>query len=130
MPFLKAYLGTIVSFLIVDAIWISLFVRHMYRETMGPMLLETPNYLAAGLFYLGYAAGVVVLAVLPALTSRNAKTALINGAVLGAVAYGTFALTNYSVFKGWTTGLVFSDILWGTFLTALSAGCGYLFARD
>mgnify|MGYP001822864359 FL=1 len=130
MPFLKAYLGTIASFVLVDAIWISLFVRHMYQEIMGPMLLETPNYLAAGLFYLGYAAGVVVLAVLPALTSRNAKTALINGAVLGAVAYGTFALTNYSVFKGWTTGLVFSDILWGTFLTALSAGCGYLFARD
>ena len=130
MPFLKAYLGTIVSFLIVDAIWISLFVRHMYQETMGPMLLDTPNYLAAGLFYLAYAAGVVVLAVLPALAARNGKTAVINGAVLGAVAYGTFALTNYSVFKGWTTTLVFSDILWGTFLTALSAGCGYLFARD
>lgn len=130
MPYLKAYLGTIVAFVVVDAIWIGLFVRHLYRETMGPLLLETPNYIAAGLFYLAYAAGVVVLAVLPALAARNAKTALINGAVLGAIAYGTFALTNFAVFKGWTTSLVLSDILWGTFLTALSAGCGYLFARS
>ena len=129
MSFLKAYLGTIIAFVVVDAIWISLFVRHLYRETMGPLLLETPNYLAAGLFYLAYSAGVVVLAVLPALAVRNPRAALINGAVLGAVSYGTFALTNYAMFRGWTTSLVFSDILWGTFLTALSAGCGFLFAR-
>ncbi len=130
MPLLKAYLGTIVAFVVVDAIWISLFVRHLYRETMGPLLLETPNFLAAGLFYLVYPAGIIVLAVLPALATRKLKTALINGAVLGAVAYGTFALTNYAVFKGWTTSLVLSDILWGAFLTALCAGCGYLFARS
>ena len=130
MPFLRAYLATIVAFIVVDAIWISLFVRHLYRETMGQLLLETPNFLAAGLFYLLYTTGIVVLAVLPALTARSAKTAVINGALLGAVAYGTFALTNFAVFKGWTTSLVISDIAWGTFLTALSASCGYLFARS
>ncbi|NNF41292.1 MAG: DUF2177 family protein, partial [Woeseiaceae bacterium] len=52
-----------------------------------------------------------------------------NGGVLGAISYGTFTLTNFSVLQGWTTGLVVSDIAWGTFLTAVSAGCGYLFAR-
>lgn len=130
MSLLKAYLGTTISFLIVDAIWISFFVQSYYQQAVGHLLLDSPNFVAAGLFYLAYAAGVVVLAVQPALASRSLKTAVVNGAVLGAIAYGTFTLTNFSVLKGWTTGLVFSDIAWGTFLTALSAGCGYLSARD
>lgn len=130
MSLLKAYLGTTISFLVVDAIWISLFVRDYYQQTVGHLLLDSPNYVAAGLFYLAYAAGVVVLAVQPALASHKLKTAVVNGAVLGAIAYGTFTLTNFSVLKGWTTGLVFSDIAWGTFLTALCAVGGYLFARN
>lgn len=129
MSLLKAYLGTTISFLIVDAIWISLFVQGYYQQAVGHLLLDSPNYIAAGLFYLAYAAGVVILAVQPALASRSLKTAVVNGAILGALAYGTFALTNFSVLKGWTTGLVFSDIAWGTFLTALCAVCGYLSAR-
>jgi len=130
MSFVKAYFGATVSFLIVDAVWIALVVRGYYQETVGHLLLENPNYLAAGLFYLAYTAGIVVLAVQPALTTNRWKTALQNGAVLGAVAYATFTLTNYSVLKGWTIGLVVSDIVWGTFLTALSAGCGFALARN
>lgn len=130
MQFFRAYLGTTVTFLVVDAIWISLFVRDYYQDTVGHLLLDEPNFLAAGLFYVAYTAGVVVLAVKPALALRKITVALCNGAVLGAVAYGTFTLTNYSVLTGWTGGLVFSDIVWGTFLTALCAGCGFLTARD
>jgi uncharacterized membrane protein len=129
MSFAKAYLGTILPFLIIDAVWIRFVVSGYYQETVGHLLLDTPNFVPAGLFYLAYAAGIVVLAVRPAIAAQKLKTALINGGILGAIAYGTFTLTNYSVLQGWTTGLVISDILWGTFLTGLSAGCGYLFAR-
>jgi uncharacterized membrane protein len=128
--FVKAYLGTTVAFLIVDAIWISLFVGNHYQNTVGHLLLATPKFLPAGLFYLAYPAGIVLFAVQPALISQHMRTALINGAVLGAIAYGTFSLTNFSVLKGWTTGLVVSDISWGGFLTAVCACCGYLLARD
>ncbi len=130
MLFVKAYIGTTVPFLVIDAIWISFFVSDYYRKTVGHLLLETPNFLAASLFYLVYAAGVVILAVQPAIAARKLRTALINGSILGAVAYGTFTLTNYSVLQGWTAGLVVSDIAWGTFLTSLSAGCGFLLARN
>lgn len=130
MSLAKAYLGTTVPFLVIDAIWISQFVRGYYQETVGHLLLAEPNFVAAGLFYLAYTAGIVVLAVQPAVATRKFKTALINGGVLGAVAYGTFALTNYSVLKGWTSGMVLSDIVWGTCLTAICAGCGYLVARS
>jgi len=129
MIFLKAFIGTLVTFLVVDIAWISMVVRGMYQREIGPMLLDSPNMTAAAIFYLAYVAGIVVLAVQPAIASGSVRVAVINGAVLGAIAYGTFTMTNYAVLKGWTAQLVWTDIVWGTFLTALCAVAGYFAAR-
>lgn len=129
MSYAKAFIGTAVPFLIIDAAWIGFFLGDVYQETVGHLMLESPNFIAAGVFYVLYIAGIVMLAVRPAIAAKALSTAVINGGALGAVAYGTFTLTNFAVLQGWTTGLVVSDIAWGTFLTGLSAGCGYLFAR-
>lgn len=129
MIFAKAYVATILSFFVVDAVWIALFVRRYYEAQIGGLLRETPNFGAAFFFYLAYAGAIVFLAVKPALTTGRLQDALVYGAVLGAVAYGTFTVTNYSVLSGWTLGLVVSDIAWGTFLTSVVAACGYLAAR-
>ena len=51
-------------------------------------------------------------------------------AQLGAVAYGTYTLTNYAIFAQWSVLLVVSDIGWGTCLTAVCAVVGYLAARE
>lgn len=129
MPMIKAYIATIVTFLVVDAIWIALFVRGYYETQVGSLLRDTPNFLAALIFYLAYAYAIVILAVRPALSSARMVDALKLGALLGAIAYGTFTITNYAVLKDWTIGLVISDIAWGTFLTAVVAASGYLASR-
>lgn len=129
MTLLKAYLGTSVSFFMIDIAWINLFVRPFYDERLGHLLRESPSLLAVGGFYVAFAGGIVFLAVRPALASGSWMTAAINGGVLGALAYGTFTVTNYVVLEDWTGGLVVSDIAWGVFLTALAASCGYLAAR-
>ena len=129
MSYIKSFVGTAVPFLVIDALWIGLYLGEHYRETVGHLLLETPKFAPAGLFYVAYVIGVVFLAVQPALATKRLQTAIVNGGVVGALAYGTFTLTNHAVLQGWTVGLVISDIAWGTFLTALSAGCGYLLAR-
>lgn len=126
---IKAYLATLVSFLIIDAVWIALVVRSYYDSQVGALMRETPDFVAALIFYLAYAGAVVVLAVRPALASRKLTEALSLGALLGAIAYGTYTITNYAILEGWTVGLVVSDIAWGTFLTAVVAACGYLAGR-
>lgn len=126
---IKAYIASIVTFLVIDAIWIALVVRSYYESQIGSLLRETPDFIAALVFYLAYAFAVVVLAVKPALSSKRLVDALMLGALLGAIAYGTFTITNYAVLKDWTIGLVVSDIAWGTFLTAVVAASGYLAAR-
>ena len=130
MVFLRAYLGILLSFLVIDAAWITLVVRGLYEREVGALLSDAPRLLPAAVFYLGYAAAIVILAVRPALESARLALAMTNGALIGAVGYGTYTVTNYSVFDSWTATLVWTDIAWGTFLTAVCAACGYLAAGN
>lgn len=44
------------------------------------------------------------------------------GFVYGIALHGTYNLTNFAMFKNWTTAIVVQDIVWGTTLaTAISA---------
>lgn len=129
MTYLKAAVATAIAFLVIDLAWITLFLGDVYEALLGDMMRETPDVFAAGIFYVGYVAGIVYVAIRPALEADKASPALINGAVLGALAYGTFTLTNYAIFTQWSVTLVLSDIAWGTVLTASCAGIGYLAAR-
>lgn len=125
-----AYIAAAAVFIVVDLIWIGLVVLDMYEREIGDLLSDAPNGAAAAVFYAGYLAGILLLASLPAVEKRSWKVAAINGAVLGALAYGTYTVTNYVVLNGWTMTLVVTDILWGAFITGLCAVVAYVVARD
>ena len=129
MRILLAYLAATAFFIVVDLIWIVLVVLDVYEREIGELLSDSPNGQVAGIFYIGYIAGILLLASLPAVEKRSWKTAAINGAVVGAIAYGTYTVTNYTVLTGWTMTLVVTDILWGAFITALVALVGFIVAR-
>lgn len=130
MIWFKAFAAALVAFLVIDGLWIWLFVRKFYESRIGDWMRDTPQMAAAGIFYIAYIAGVVYLAVRPGLVAGSMGTTLVHGAVLGALAYGTYTLTNYAILKNWTPGLVVTDIAWGAFLTAAVAAVGYLAARS
>lgn len=129
MRIFLAYIAATVVFIVVDLIWIVLVVLDTYEREIGDLLSDSPNGAAAGLFYIGYIAGILLLASLPAVEKSSWKIAAINGGVMGAIAYGTYTVTNYAVLTGWTMTLVITDILWGAFITALCAVVGYVVAR-
>ena len=129
MRFIVAYIVTAVVFLGLDAIWLTQIALGMYRRELGALLLDKPNLPIAGLFYLLFVVGIVVLAILPALNGGSWLNALLMGAVLGLVAYGTYDITNLSTLKGWSTRLTLIDIAWGTGLTAVSATIGWWVVR-
>lgn len=129
MRYLKAAAATAIAFLIIDLAWIGFFLGDVYEATLGDMMRDSPSGLAAAAFYVGYIGGIVYFAVRPALDENRVGPALLNGALLGALAYGTYTLTNYAIFSQWSVALVLSDIAWGAFLTATSAAVGYRVAR-
>lgn len=126
---LIAYAAVAAAFLVGDALWLGVVAKDFYRTQMGDLMSPNPNIGAAAAFYVLYVAGVVYFAVWPALTSGSWATALISGALLGLVAYGTYDLTSLAVTRGFTAPLAFVDMAWGALLTAAAATAGYFAAR-
>ena len=122
---LIAYSATLVTFLLLDGIWLGLLMAPTYRELLGPLMLEKPLLLPAAVFYCLYVFGCVVFVVLPALRWQKAATM---GALLGLVAYGTYDLTNWATLRGWSAQVSLMDWAWGTFATAVACTVGFLLA--
>jgi uncharacterized membrane protein len=126
MSYVFAYAGSAIVFLGLDYIWLSRVARDFYAGSLGSLMRETPDFLAAGIFYLFYIGGIVFFAVMPA---ESWKGALLRGAVLGLLAYGTYDMTNLATLKGWPWRMAAVDMVWGMALTGLAAAGGYLAAR-
>jgi uncharacterized membrane protein len=120
--YMSLYLACAVVFFVIDFIWLSLAGPTLYKREIGNLLLEQPNLLVAAGFYLFYVVGIVLLVAGPA--NGDVMKALLMGAVLGFVAYGTYDLTNLSTMRGFTPTIAIIDMAWGTFLTAASAAAG------
>ena len=123
-----AYAGSLVTLLVADGIWLGLMARSFYKEQLWELMLPQPNLVIASLFYLFFAAALVLLVVHPAAKTGSLWTAIGYGAVLGLAAYGTYDITNLATLKNWPVKVTVVDMAWGTFVTALSAAGGYLAA--
>ena len=122
MPrFLSAYLVTLVLLAAIDFVWLAFVSRGFYVAQLGDLMRPQPDLLAAALFYAVYAAGITHFATLPAVRGGGWSTALVQGALLGLVAYATYDLSNLATLKGWPMAMTVVDIAWGTVLTALVA---------
>lgn len=125
--YLILYAACALIFFPLDFIWLSTMGKGFYQRELGGLLLERPNLVIAGLFYLAYLVGVVALVAAPA--EGDVMKALLMGAILGFVAYGTYDLTNLSTVKGFTPMVAVVDMAWGTALTAVTAAGGVWISR-
>lgn len=126
LKYLAAYLGAGLAFALIDAIWLTSVGPRLYRPALDEVLADNFNLPAAIAFYLVFIAGVLMLAILPAVREGAGWTrALGNGAMLGLVAYATYDLTNQATLKVWSLKITLADIGWGTVLTGCAALAGY-----
>ncbi|SDS58810.1 DUF2177 family protein [Pseudomonas granadensis] len=123
---LIAYVATLLTFLLLDGVWLGLLMAPTYRELLGPLMLDKPLLIPAAVFYCLYVIGCVVFVVLPALTWQRAAKM---GALLGLVAYGTYDLTNWATLRGWSVQVSLMDWAWGTFATAVACAVGFFLAN-
>lgn len=123
---LFAYVGTLLAFLVLDGLWLGVFMAPTYRALLGPLMLDQPLLAPAAVFYLLYVFGCVVFVVLPAISWQRAARL---GALLGLVAYGTYDLSNWATLRGWSAPLAMMDMAWGTFATAVACTVGYFVAN-
>ncbi|SFJ75850.1 DUF2177 family protein [Jannaschia pohangensis] len=115
---------TVVAFLVIDAIMLTNVMKPLFERHIGDMIRSPISLAPAAVFYLFYVAGLIWLVSLPALREGSVSQAAINGAILGAMAYGTYEFTSMSIMKNWSWTMVAADTTWGAILTGGTAALG------
>lgn len=121
MTFLKLYLVSLTVFFAIDLIWLGVIAKDLYKDQIGFLLSNEVRWSPAILFYFLYIAGLTFFVILPVFREGNWLSALLYGGFFGLVCYGTYDLTNLATLKGWPLKIVVFDLLWGTFITALTS---------
>ena len=120
MKWIVAYLAAGLSFGALDAAWLSWAGKRLYRPALGDLLAPSFRPAPAIVFYLAYVAAVVWFAVRPGM-DQGIGCAALNGAMLGAIAYATYNLTNQATLRHWPVHVTLIDIAWGAFATAAAS---------
>lgn len=127
--FLKLYLITLPVFLGIDMVWLLFVAKDFYNKQLGFLMAKNPNFLAAVIFYLLFAAGLVVFVITPALESKSWLNAVLMGALFGLICYATYDLTNLATVKGWPVLITIIDLIWGTILSSGVSLISYFIAK-
>jgi len=120
MTWIVAAITAALVFGALDAVWLSWAGPNFYRPRLGDILAESFRMMPALVFYAAYIAAIVWFAVRPGL-SLGIGAAALNGALLGAICYATYDLTNQATMRTWSTTVTVADIAWGAFATAVAA---------
>jgi uncharacterized membrane protein len=119
------YLVILAVFLAIDALWLGLVARKLYKEQLGYLMKKDINWVAALVFYMIYVLGIQVFVVNGALEAGSPLNALLYGGLFGFIAYATYDLTNLSTIKDWPIKITVIDLVWGTAVSALTSVTGY-----
>lgn len=129
---MKLFVATAVTaaaLLVLDGLWLY-SMAPTYRRLLGSAMVDSFRATPAVAFYLLYIFGVVVLLVMPALSSGEGYGATAaRAALFGLVAYGTYALTNWATLKVASGQLAALDLAWGPCLTAAATVAAVAAAR-
>ena len=120
MTWIVAFIAAALAFGVLDAIWLGWAGDNFYRARLGDILADSFRMGPALVFYTAYIAAIVWFAVRPGIAGGIGQAAL-NGALLGAICYATYDLTNQATLRQWSTTVTVADIIWGAFATCVAA---------
>ncbi|MCY4335336.1 MAG: DUF2177 family protein [Litoreibacter sp.] len=130
MTYLVLYLATFIVFLGIDFLGLGKVVKPVFEKHIPDLLLESPRIGPALVFYAFYVMGLLWFVSVPAVADeRGLLWVAGNGAIIGALAFGTYEFTSLAVTKGWSWEMVAVDLTSGIVMTASSAAAGVAITR-
>ncbi len=120
------YLATLIVIIPIDFLFLGVIAKDLFTSQVGDML-GTVRLAPAILFYLLYVVGILIF--VSAAPGTTWQTTLLYGALFGFFCYMTFELTSMSLLKHWAWPVVFVDVTWGAFVTAVASTLGLLIAN-
>lgn len=120
------YLTAIITFLILDFLWIGVIASGFYISQMGYLLRDQILWVPAIIFYLLFVCGLLFFSVLPSLKeSSGFFKLLVKGGFFGLIAYSTYDLTCLAVIKDFPLTAAIVDMIWGAFIGAAVSAVAY-----
>jgi len=126
---LLAYGTSLLTYLILDAIWLGFVAKKSYLAEMQGLLRDDYIVWPWFVFYLTYVFAIVHLAIRPHWRDASFKPLMFSSATLGLASYGAYNLTVYSIIDGISLSIALKDWAWGICVTTASALCGGLTVR-
>ena len=124
--FLKLYPVALVTFFVIDLVWLGLVARGFYQAQMGHLMRGTVSWPPAILFYLLFVVGIVLFVVGPAVERQSLGQAVLLGALFGLVTYAAYDLTNLATLEGFPLTVAVVDMVWGMVLCGSISAVTYL----
>ena len=124
--FFKLYGVALITFFVMDLLWLGVVARGFYQTHMGHLMKPSVNWAAAVAFYLLFLVGLVVLVILPAVERQSFAQAVLLGALFGLVTYAAYDLTNLATLDGFPLKVALVDLVWGAVLCATVSAMTFL----
>lgn len=128
-PWLLYYLLTALIFALVDIFWISKVAQPQYKSSIGHLIASEPNLAGAIPFYLIFVAGILHYGIRPLDPDASMRKRVVGAMLFGFFTYSTWALTALSILDRFPVSVAVTDILWGTFVSALVTWLTVLITR-
>ena len=111
--------------LVLDICWLFFSNKKIYQTNIGNLMGDF-KIVPAIIFYIIYLVALTFFVLMPGLEKNSVGYVLFSGALLGLVCYSTYDLTNLASLKNWSLTVTIIDIIWGTFVSSLSASLSFL----
>lgn len=121
---IKLFVCGFIFVLCLDMLWLGFIAKNIYADSIGILLRKSgenlsPNWPAAMLVYLAIISGILIF-VLPK-TNGSLFYACIWGGLFGAIMYGIYDFTNFSILANWPLKITLIDFVWGMVLCACTS---------
>lgn len=118
--YLYSFVASFITMTVIDATWLGVIAPKFYKKYIGFIMSDSPNWYAAGAFYIVFIIGLTVFVVYPGWKNPNSLLHVgLFGALFGLVTYATYDLTNQATLKNWPFTVTVVDMIWGTILSAV-----------
>jgi len=118
-----AYGVAVLAMGVLDGVWLGWLALDFYKHELGTLMATSVRVVPAALYYLGFPAAIVFLALTP--RPSGWASALVRSAVLGLAAFGVYDLTNLATLRGYSVRMAVVDMAYGAFASAVGGGLAY-----
>jgi uncharacterized membrane protein len=125
MIYIKLFLASFVTFLLLDAIWLGLIARTFYAKNLALYLTDNVIWPSALIFYVIFNIGLLVFVILPSIEKNSYTTLIIYSLLYGLVTFATYDLTNLATIKDWPLIVSIVDMSYGMFVALASSSAAF-----